>query len=237
MPRKPVRREPMQLRARQTVEVILDAVTRVVQRHGLGALTTNRIAEAAGVSIGSVYQYFPDKAAIYQALHDRHVGDVGRLVERTLVDHARASLADLVRALVDALVDAHARAPELGEVLATLPGRADSARGFAARLHNTLHLAIAARRPQLVADGGLDRVLFVVTHQLDALCHAAALRRPPRVSLAAAKDEVARAILAYVSAPRRSPTAGTGAGRPRTGTSRASRSPRRRAARARGPAG
>ena len=59
------RREPMQQRSRQTVEAVLEAVQRVLRRHGAEAITTNRVAEAAGVSIGSLYQYFPDKQAIF----------------------------------------------------------------------------------------------------------------------------------------------------------------------------
>src|SRR5437773_55844 len=70
------RREPRQKRARQTVEIVLDAVVEVLKRDGVSAVTTNRIAEVAGVSIGSVYQYFPDKQAIFMALHARHVDQI-----------------------------------------------------------------------------------------------------------------------------------------------------------------
>jgi hypothetical protein len=58
------RRRPKQRRAHQTVEAVLDAVARVLKREGVNAVTTNRIAEVAGVSIGSVYQYFPDKRSL-----------------------------------------------------------------------------------------------------------------------------------------------------------------------------
>lgn len=78
-----VRRTPVQHRARQTVEAVLDAVVRVLKRHGVDGVTTNRIAVAAGVSIGSVYQYFPDKRAIYTALHDR-LAAITDTVERVL---------------------------------------------------------------------------------------------------------------------------------------------------------
>src|SRR5580692_11103859 len=105
--RAPSRRRPRQQRARQTVDAILAAVERVLKRSGIGGVTTNRIAEVAGVSIGSVYQYFPDKRAIFTALHDRHVEQIARLIESTLVQHAAAPLDDLVRALVGALVEAH----------------------------------------------------------------------------------------------------------------------------------
>lgn len=79
------RRAPKQRRAQQTVEAVLDAVARLVKRGSVEGITTNRIAATAGVSIGSLYQYFPDKRAILVAVRDRHVEQMGRLVERTLV--------------------------------------------------------------------------------------------------------------------------------------------------------
>jgi AcrR family transcriptional regulator len=97
-----VRREPKQRRALQTVEAVLAAVVRVLKTHGVDGVTTNRIAAIAGVSIGSVYQYFPDERAIFVALHDRHVERIGRVIDATLVDHASDSLEDFVRALIEA---------------------------------------------------------------------------------------------------------------------------------------
>ena len=68
-----VRRQPQQRRALETVSAVLEAAVRILKREGVDGLTTNRIAEVAGVSIGSVYQYFPDKGAIFSALHRRHI--------------------------------------------------------------------------------------------------------------------------------------------------------------------
>ena len=195
----PAVRRPQQPRARQTVEAILDAVPRVLARDGAAAVTTNRIAEAAGVSIGSVYQYFPDKGAIFAALHDRHVEEMSRLVERTLVEHAAAPLEALIRALVEAVVAAHATDPALYELLRVVP-HVPGAPDFATRLRGALRLALAARARELGRRRDLDAVLFVVTNQIDALGHAAVLRRPSRLSLAAAKDEAVRAVLAYLRA-------------------------------------
>jgi AcrR family transcriptional regulator len=113
------RRRPNQRRARQTVDAILEAAIRVLKREGFGAITTNRIAEVAGVSIGSVYQYFPDKRAIFVALHQRHVEEMDRLVGIKLVEHANSSLEGLVCGLVEAVVEAHATDPELHELLLT----------------------------------------------------------------------------------------------------------------------
>ena len=193
------RRRPKQRRARQTVDAVLDAVVRVLKREGFDAITTNRVAEVAGVSIGSVYQYFPDKRAIFEALHQRHIEEIDRIVETKLVEHAASSLDELIRALVEAMIDAHATDPELYELLLTeVPHRAGGTKDFAVRLHGAFRLAISSGAPELKKRRDLDTVVFVVTHMVEALSHGAVLRRPPGLSLADAKAEIVRAVLAYL---------------------------------------
>jgi len=189
----------MQRRARQTVDAILDAVVRVLKREGIRAVTTNRIAEVAGVSIGSVYQYFPDKQAIFVALHQRHIDHIDHMIERTLIEHAASSLDDLMAAMIEGMIDAHTVDPELYELLATeVPHRADGTRDFAVRLHGAFRLALSSRAHELKKAHDLDKLVFVVTHMVESLSHGALFRRPPRLSLAAAKAEIVRAVLAYL---------------------------------------
>ncbi|HKE24362.1 MAG TPA: TetR/AcrR family transcriptional regulator [Bryobacteraceae bacterium] len=172
---------------------------KVIKHDGIGAVTTNLIAEVAGVSIGSVYQYFPDKRAIFIALHQRHVEQIERFVVSKLVEHAASPLVVLVRAMVEAMVDAHAIDPELHELLMTeVPHRAEGTRDFAVRLHGAFRLAIAAHARELKACRDLDLTVFMVTQMVDALSHGAVLRRPPGVTLNAAKEEAVRAVSAYL---------------------------------------
>jgi AcrR family transcriptional regulator len=193
------RREPRQRRAHHTVEAVLDAVIRILKREGFDAVTTNRIAEVAGVSIGSIYQYFPDKRAIFVALHERHIQEIDRLVESTLVEHASSSLDALIRAMIEAMVDAHASDPELYDLLMNeVPHRTEGTRDFAGRLHGAFRLAVTARASELRQHRDLDTVVFIVIHMVDALSHAAVLRRPAKLSLTAAREEAVRAILAYL---------------------------------------
>ena len=194
------RRQPMQRRARQTVDAILEAVLRVLKREGLQAITTNRIAEVAGVSIGSVYQYFPDKHAIFGALHQRHVEEMDRLVESTLVRHASAPLEELICALIESLAEAHAANPELHELLsAQVPGRAGGGQSFATRLQGAVRLAIAANQVGPRSPRDLEKAVFIVHNMIDALSHAM-LHRPAQMTLAAAKEEAVAAIMAYLRA-------------------------------------
>ena len=68
------RRSPKQARSRATLEAILEAAAQILERHGPAGLTTNDVAERAGVSIGTLYQYFPDKTAILVATARRELG-------------------------------------------------------------------------------------------------------------------------------------------------------------------
>ncbi len=195
------RRKPKQRRARQTVEAILDAVTRILKREGVGAITTNHIAEVAGVSIGSVYQYFPDKRAIFVALHRRHVEEIDRVIQASLVEHAASSLDTLVRVLVEAMVNAHTSDPELYELLFTeVPHRADGTRAFAVRFHGAFRLAIASHSSELKKGRDLDKMVFIVTHMVEALCHGAVLHRSSNLRLTEVKEEIVRAVLVYLRA-------------------------------------
>jgi AcrR family transcriptional regulator len=195
------RRKPKQPRSRQTVEAILDAVVRILKREGFAAITTNHIAEVAGVSIGSLYQYFPDKRAIFVALHGRHVAEIDRVIQTALVENASSSLEDLMSAMVDAFLAAHTRDPELFELLATeVPHRADGTRHFAVRFHGAFRLAIASRLHEVKKGHDLDKHVFVVTHMVESLCHGALYRRPVGLSLHQARVEIVRAVLAYLRA-------------------------------------
>ena len=104
-----------------------------------------------------------------------------------------------MRALLEALIEAHSPDPELYALLDTeAPHRAAGSRHLQARLRGALQLAISSRLKTSQPARELEKTLFVVTHMMDALAHGAVLSRPPRLSLAAAKDEAVRAMLAYL---------------------------------------
>jgi AcrR family transcriptional regulator len=194
-----VRRQPQQRRAQLTVDAILEAVVRILKREGFSALTTNRIAEVAGVSIGSVYQYYPDKRAIFIALHQRHIEQIDRIIGATLIEHAASPLDTFIRAVVEAMIDAHTTDPELYELLQhEVPHRAGGAQDFSTRLHGAFRLALSSRREEFSSSRDLDKAAFVVSHIVDSLAHGAVLRRPRGLSLKAAKEEAVRAVLAYL---------------------------------------
>ncbi len=114
-PSKTMRKQPRQQRSRVTVQAILDAGARVLDRRGWAGFTTNEIAEVAGVSIGSLYQYFPNKLVLIEAITLRHLDDV-LAVLRTVDDNAMPP-AQRVELLVDGMIAIHNTNPALHRLL------------------------------------------------------------------------------------------------------------------------
>ncbi|BEL04725.1 TetR/AcrR family transcriptional regulator [Actinoplanes sichuanensis] len=110
------RREPRQVRAELTRERILTAAAHVFAEHGYAAGTTNRIAERARISIGSLYQYFPNKDAILAQLLIRHI-DRGSWTGADRLDLAPGTLRETVRALVRDAIDSHSEDPQLLRIM------------------------------------------------------------------------------------------------------------------------
>jgi AcrR family transcriptional regulator len=178
---------------------MLDAAIKLLKRGGVSSITTNRIAETAGVSIGSVYQYFPNKRAIFIALHDRHIGQVDRVMLRRMVESEGASIEGLIASLIDGMIEAHTVDPELSDLLQVeVPHRANGTRDFSARLHAAFRTALAPHAREFGGRSDLDTRGFFVSNMVDALGHAIVLRRPRGSSLSRARAELLRAILAYL---------------------------------------
>lgn len=187
------RRAPAQRRAKATVEAVLDAVSRILRKEGVAAVTTNRIAAIAGVSIGTVYQYFSDKRAIFLALRERHAEEMTRLIETTLVAHAAAPLEGIVRALVEAMVTGHAKDAELNALLWTeVPHHGAGTTSREVRLRGAWRLALNGK-----IRGDLDRTVYFVLPMVLAFVHAI-MARPRSISLTSAKDDAVRAVVAFV---------------------------------------
>jgi len=111
------RKTASQKRSQITVEAILDATARVLVREGYARASTNRIALVAGVSIGSLYQYFPSKEALVAALIARHNRDMLILLETSMRQCAKDDLPNAMRELIRAMFAAHRVEPELHRIL------------------------------------------------------------------------------------------------------------------------
>lgn len=199
MKRPSARRVPAQRRAQVIVEAMLDAAIKLLKRGGASSITTNRIAETAGVSIGSVYQYFPNKQAIFIALQERHIRQVDSMIRRCMTDGAEATLEELIDLLIRGMIELHQADPELSELLqAEVPHCAEGTPGLSVRLYGPVRKALASRSRELGRPGNLDMQAFFLSNMVEAFGHAIVLRRPAALSLARARAETLRAIMAYL---------------------------------------
>jgi AcrR family transcriptional regulator len=101
------RRSPRQERALGKIQLILEAASRILDKDGVEALTTNRMAEVAGVSIGTIYQYFDDKKSILDALAEQELQAMSDAVMAALQGSAPVTPGDRIRAVVRAVMNAY----------------------------------------------------------------------------------------------------------------------------------
>jgi AcrR family transcriptional regulator len=111
------RKQPLQGRSRETFGAILEATARILEAEGLEAANTNAIAVRAGVSIGSLYQYFPDKTAIFAELIRQTETGLGDMLEKLLAKTAGQALEERLRLLVEAGVAQQMARPQLARIL------------------------------------------------------------------------------------------------------------------------
>jgi AcrR family transcriptional regulator len=100
------RKAPVQTRSVITVEAISEATIQVLLRDGTDRLTTTRVAERAGVSVGTLYQYYPNKQSLLFALLEDHLGKVSSAMEAACARARGKPLAEMMKEVVEAFVDA-----------------------------------------------------------------------------------------------------------------------------------
>lgn len=174
------RKNAVQTRSKATVDAILQATARILVKEGYDRASTNKIAEAAGVSIGSLYQYFPSKEALVAALIERHMEEMTEIVAEAAVRLAHVPIEVAARDIIRTMIDAHAVDPKLHRVLVEqVPrvGRMDKIEDVEGRVRALVRAYLEAHRPELRRKD-LDMAAFVVVHVVEALTHFAVLMRP-----------------------------------------------------------
>jgi AcrR family transcriptional regulator len=182
MPRTEPRKAASQARSRETVDALLRATARILVRHGYEQTNTNKIAEAAGVSVGSLYQYFPNKEALVAAVVDRHQEEIRKLAYGAVAEVAGKPIEAAVRALVRVGVDAHRIDPQLHKVLAEEVPRVGRLQNVGAGIREgraLLSAYLSAHRNELsvAVAADLELATFVCVTTVEALTHAAVVDR------------------------------------------------------------
>jgi AcrR family transcriptional regulator len=198
------RKQPRQRRSRETVNAILRAAAQVFSARGYAATTTNHIAARAGVSIGSLYEYYPSKDALLLALLEEHLAEGEAILNEvwSRIDTCRG-MGEVVRRFARAMFDLHARDRALHRLLveeAPLPHRAREQvfgveRKAAARVEAYLraHPGITRRDPALAA--------AVVVQCIEGMTHKLVVHGSSDAATEPYVEELVTLITSYLAAP------------------------------------
>ena len=193
------RKKASQARSRATVDALVEATARILVRESFDRASTNRIAEEAGVSIGSLYQYFPSKEALIAAVIDRHKHDLMQIARGALAQVAVLPLEQAVRKLVAVAITAHRVDPKLHRVLAEQIPRTGKLRDVEAfnRENYAMFRAYIERHRDEIRAVDPDVAAFVCVTSIEALTHTAVLYRCE--ILDALVDEGTRLVVRYLT--------------------------------------
>jgi len=197
------RKTPRQLRSQATVEAIVEAAAQVFERYGYAAATTNRIAARAGVSIGSVYQYFPNKDAILVALVRRHLTE-GTAALWPQVERLRAGapIEEVLADVVEAMVSLHASTPRLHRVLFEETPLPESLRSELDALEDTLVevLANSLKTQPDIAIRDPNMAARIAVNSIESLTHRLVLRPLENATTESIVNEITMLVRAYLLA-------------------------------------
>jgi AcrR family transcriptional regulator len=191
------RRSPRQERARATVDAILFAAAHILKTQGMARLTTNRIAALAGVSIGSLYQYFSDKQAIVEALRERHDAYYLRAVRSGIEHTAGAGFREGVRTMLWRMVELHASDLDLhGE----LRRHRELTAAQQAEYSGYIREFIETCRDELRPTPDPELTGYVLMTTLQHLVHGVASEAPERLRDPHYVDELVELAVRYLGA-------------------------------------
>ncbi|MEE2788035.1 MAG: TetR/AcrR family transcriptional regulator [Myxococcota bacterium] len=192
------RRTPRQARSEHTVDMILTAAAQVLVERGYAKTSTNHVAKVAGVSIGSLYQYFGNKDELILAVVNRHAQGVLGLLKSTMADFSTNNIESAVHQFVDAMIAAHAVNPRLHRVCLE--------QILNLGIENLMELrsaAVAIVREQLslrrddIDIKDLDTAAFVLVVTVDSVVHSAFMGSETP-ELECLSTEITRLILRYL---------------------------------------
>jgi AcrR family transcriptional regulator len=196
---KAARKPPRQSRSRVTVSTILDAAVRVMDQEGADAATTTRIAEVAGVSVGTLYQYFGNRDSILDALQDREFERATEFMMRVLAERA-GTPEQIARRVIEGLLELYAACPALHRLLVVEGLRVtptDRVRAFDLRMVNAIRAFLSSSGLPIRRQNH-EVAAFVIYNSVRATMLARLLEAPVGLDDAALVAEVTDLVLSYL---------------------------------------
>jgi AcrR family transcriptional regulator len=194
------RKLPKQERSQATVSAILIATTRILTEEGYDKFNTNRVAELAGVSVGSLYQYFPNKESLLYALGEHHANEMAQLAQHHLEDLGDRSILEVLQQIIKAVLAAYAVNPKLYRILHQQVPRSEEMQKLDdARIEQMLHAFLALHRDQL-RPKNLDITVFIISRTIKALLYDAIADRPNLLKNGELEQELMNMLSSYLIA-------------------------------------
>jgi AcrR family transcriptional regulator len=200
-PAAPSRRVPIQARAHVTVDAVIAATAQILLKEGYDACTTNHVARVAGVSIGSLYQYFPDKEALIIAVMEQHLTRMREFLEARLAQMGDVPLPQAIPEMMRAMLDVHRIQPRLHRVLIEQVPRI----GELKRLHelnSEFAPAVTAWLEAHESEISVDSVsvaVFVLIAAVEGVLGRALVHRPGWLEAGVLEKNISRLALAYLA--------------------------------------
>jgi AcrR family transcriptional regulator len=189
------------------VDAIVDATARVLVRDGYDALSTNRVAKEAGVSVGSLYQYFPGKEALVAAVMEQHASRMQEnIAERMKNAPPAATPEDVATEMIRAMLAAQQAEPKLHRVLVEqvprLKGGLDVVRRVSQQSAALVRAWLETQRSHL-REVDLDVATFILVTAVESVAHLQVLDRPKQLDQEALVEELSQLVLGYLGVRRR----------------------------------
>lgn len=199
------RKKPTQARAQHTVDSILRATAHILRTSGWAACNTNAVAKRAGVSIGSLYQYFPSKEALVAALAEEHATrGLGTLMEAvSAAPQGTLTFEETVRHSIRAMVALHAVDPKLHRVLVEQVPRLKGAFDVVRRVSQQSAALVRSwleTQKKHIRPVDLDVATFMLVTAVESVAHLQVVDRPSQLDQDALVEELSQLVLGYLGA-------------------------------------
>ena len=194
------RKRPQQDRSKITNNAILEATTHILSEKGYDKLTTNRIAKKAGISIGSLYQYYPNKESIISELISRSYQQDRDFIESKLSELKEAPIETTVKRLIHALMERCDSNLIVAKALREQIPRVEwtnKVRKTTSYLENMIFDLLKLRH-STVNDNHLKKVAFIVVHTIDGIVNEALFTRPEWLSDKEFRNSACHMIKRYI---------------------------------------
>lgn len=195
------RKIPRQNRSVAMVDAILEASARILLERGYADMSTNLVAQHAGVSIGSLYQYFPNKGSLLVALHTRHAAQMAQSIATILSEPEGGGLHDEIARLVRAAMAAHEVEPQLHRLLEKerpfLEGNHDGS-GVEGEIHRHVQRLLKAHSNE-VNQPDFAVAAWMTMRMAESLVHTAILHPPENLNISQIEPAIVDAIYAFLN--------------------------------------